>query len=356
MEAKPALDYSSVFSVLSGLVEVGLAVVNPDGEIEFANERARDMLGCGHDLDLSACFPAVSDAVRKAIAQSETRRTMPGRSEVRFEIDGVVHDLSIEAHPIVEEACTGFLLLVKDEESMRRMAMDLGHAAQFRNARRLYRAVVEDLKQPISAVMLHADLVRGRIAPGGQTDEVPAEARSLHVIKKQVQELSHALTLLAEEIEPADTEERGFSLRDVIEDVRRLIEPVAAEQNVAVELDVPDHAARLNGYRQRVKQAILNLAVNAVDAMPKGGTLRLSLQVSEDRAAVEVSDTGAGIPSGIIPRIFELHFTTKNTGTGVGLYVARDVIEKHGGSIVVDSEPGRGTVFRVGLPVSRNGS
>lgn len=356
MEAKLALDYGSVLSVLSGLVEVGLVVVNGDGELDFASDRARTLLGCEGHLSLESCYPAARDAIRDAIHSIEPHDQDFSRRQIQFEADGVRREISLEAHPIDEDACSGYLVLVKDEDNMRKMATDLGLAAQFRNARRLYRAVVQDLKQPISAVMLHADLVRERVSPSDGNTEPSTEARSLGIIKSQITELNHALTLLLEEIEPADTEERGFSLRDVIDDVRRLVEPLAASQAVELDVSVSEHAARLSGNRQRVKQAILNLAVNALDAMPEGGILRIDLTVSGDQAEIVVADTGVGIPPEVVPHIFEMHFTTKETGTGVGLYVARDVIKKHGGHITLDTSGARGTTFRVALPVSENGS
>lgn len=354
MEAKLGLDYGSVFSVLSGLVEVGLVVLNADRELDFANERARSLLGCGSVLDLEECFPEVRTALMDAAdaVDAGTGRTR----RIRIESDGSSRAITLEAHPIEEDACTGYLVLVKDVENMRRMATDLGLAAQFRNTRRLYRAVVQNLKQPISAVMLHADLVRERLAPDDESEEPSVEVRYLGIIKRQIRELDRALTLLAEEIEPAATEERGFSLCEVIADVQKLVEPLAAGQNVEVEVTLPDHAARMNGYRQKVKQAFLNLAVNALDAMPGGGTLHVAVHVANDEAEVSISDTGVGIEPDVVPHIFEMHFTTKDTGTGVGLYVARDVIEKHDGRLTVQSEPNKGSTFRVILPVSKNGS
>lgn len=230
-------------------------------------------------------------------------------------------------------------------------------SAQFRTTRRLYEAVVHDLRQPISAIMVHLDLLRDRLGPEDDDAEGANPAhRSLRVVKKQVTDLSRALTLLLEEIHPSEAEERGFSLRDVLEDVIRLVEPQAAHQEVEVNVKSSDHAARMSGSRQRVKQALLNLAVNALDAMPDGGLLDIELGVASSEAVISFRDSGVGIQPDVLSHIFEMHYTTKAAGTGVGLFVARDVIERHEGRIEVDTEPGSGTLFRVVLPVSKNGS
>ncbi len=357
MQTRTAPDFASVFTVLSRLVEAGFVILSPTGEIEFASDRARELLGCGDRLDLHACHPESATAIRDLVQSIKSDAARSVHKEIRIEVDEDIRHVSLGIHGLDEESCTGFLLSVKDAENVRRMATDLRLAAQFRNTRRLCQAMVRDLKQPLSAVMVHADLLRDMLAPENGEDEVAQEIRSLEVIRKHIGELNRALTLLLEEINPADTEERAFSLRDVVEDVVRLIKPQASAQDVRLECACSDHMARLNGSRQRVKQAVLNLAVNALDAMPDGGTLTIELDVVDGQADLRIRDTGVGIDEAVLPHVFEMHFTTKQTGTGVGLYVAREVIKRHDGSIeILASEAGAGTTFRVRLPVSESAS
>ncbi len=353
METRVVLDYASIFSALAKLIDVGFVVLSPEGDIEFASDTARELLGCGHRANLRACHPEAQTAIREMVASIDHDGMRSVHKEIHVEVGSLTNHVDLGMHPIDEEACTGYLLAVKDAENVRRMARDLRLAAQFRNTRRLYHAVVEDLKQPISAIKLHAELVRDKLAPEHEDVEPPSELRSLNVIRKQVGELHRVLTLLLEEIQPADTEEQSFSLRDVVDDVVRLIEPQASVQNVEVEVVNGGHAARLNGSRQRIKQAVLNLAVNALDAMPDGGVLTLDLSAKGGRAELRITDTGSGIAEDVVPHIFEMHYTTKRTGTGVGLYVARQVISRHQGTIdLVQSKGGAGTTFLITLPVS----
>lgn len=107
----------------------------------------------------------------------------------------------------------------------------------------------------------------------------------------------------------------------------------------------------LVGYRDRLKQSFLNIAVNALEAMPGGGCLSFDMQVEDAVAVVRVSDTGRGIPREDLERIYERDFTTKATGSGIGLHVARALVEIHGGVIRVESEEGRGTLVEVRLPL-----
>lgn len=358
METQYGLDYASVFTVLSEFVEIGLVVINPSGEMDFASRQARSLLGCGDELSLDACHTSVRKPLAEIVDQVRSGAAKSGERQVRFDADGERRDLLIEAHPIDEQDCAGVLLLVRNADNMRKMALDLRMAAQFRNTRRLYRSVVHDLKQPLTAVSVHIDLLRDLLDSDGreEAEEDVPELRSLRVIKKQVADLGRTLTLLLEEIQPAETEERGFSLRDVLDDVCRLIEPQAADQGVELSLKASKHAARMNGSRQRIKQAILNVAVNALDAMPEGGRLDITLVVAQKQATIAICDTGSGIPDDVLPHIFEMHYTTKAAGTGAGLFVARDVIQRHGGSIEAETNRDRGATFRTVLPVSETGT
>lgn len=356
METELSLNYTQVFSVLSELVEIGLVVMNPSGEMDFASERARELLGCERELAVHACPKDIQTALQEIVRGVVSGAAPSVQKSASFEVGGEERDLMLEGHPIDETHCAGVLILVKDALNMRRMAQDIRMSAQFRNTRRLYHSVVHDLRQPISAVMLHIDLLRDRLPADESDGKSHPAANSLRVIKKQVEDLSRALTLLLEEIQPSEVEERGFSLVEVLEDTMRLVAPQAAHEDVEVHLVTDNHAGRMSGSRQRIKQALLNMAVNALDAMSDGGTLKVAMKVVGNEAIVTLEDTGIGIKPEALGRIFEMHYTTKSAGTGVGLFVARDVIERHGGRIEVDTEVGRGTTFRVILPVSTNGS
>jgi two-component system nitrogen regulation sensor histidine kinase NtrY len=104
--------------------------------------------------------------------------------------------------------------------------------------------------------------------------------------------------------------------------------------------------------RDQVLQVLLNLVRNALDAMPSGGTLRLAARRAGAGVAFAVSDTGPGVPPADLPRVFEPYFTTKEGGTGLGLAIARRIAEEHGGSLEVESEPGRGATFTLTLPAA----
>jgi signal transduction histidine kinase len=105
----------------------------------------------------------------------------------------------------------------------------------------------------------------------------------------------------------------------------------------------------------QLRQALENVVRNAVEATPEGGHVVITVRSRADRHEIEVTDTGCGIPPEDLPRLFDLYFTTKKDGTGVGLAVTQQIVTAHGGTIEVDSEPGRGTRMTVKLPAAREG-
>ncbi len=115
---------------------------------------------------------------------------------------------------------------------------------------------------------------------------------------------------------------------------------------------VPQNLPEIKVDRNYFKQVLLNLILNGIQSMPRGGGLTLEARVSGGNLDVTVADTGDGIPQEVLPKIFEPYFTTKAKGSGLGLAIARRIIEAHGGTLTVDSTVGQGTRFRITVPVS----
>jgi signal transduction histidine kinase len=115
---------------------------------------------------------------------------------------------------------------------------------------------------------------------------------------------------------------------------------------------VPQPSPVVLGDRQHLQQVLLNLVLNAVQAMRAGGTLTIEAQSGRDGVSLVVADTGAGIPADVLPRVFDPYFTTRTDGLGLGLTIARRIVEAHGGAIELDSQAGRGTRVRLRLPAA----
>ena len=152
------------------------------------------------------------------------------------------------------------------------------------------------------------------------------------------------------ELHPEDTQ-----LAELMDEVVNVARPQLERANVAVETHYARSLPAARVDRELVRQALLNLVLNAVQAMPEGGVLTLSLERRGDMAAIQVKDTGVGISPEHRNRVFQLFFTTRPGGSGIGLASTYRTVQLHNGAIDFETELGRGTSFRIELPLERPG-
>lgn len=216
----------------------------------------------------------------------------------------------------------------------------------------LHAALAHELKAPLHAIVLNLELLERSL--GRSTDAARANGvRYVHVIKQEIGRLERSVVALGAAERPGNAWE-VIDLVEIVASVGELLRPRAQAENIAVELERNDDApALVDGYRDSLKQAILNLAQNAIEAMPDGGRLALRVRAAGDDWCVEVEDDGCGFAPEVLERLERSPATTKATGTGVGLYLAQAVVGAHGGRVDVTSRTGVGTLCEVILPRSR---
>ncbi|MDW8326919.1 MAG: GAF domain-containing protein [Anaerolineales bacterium] len=215
---------------------------------------------------------------------------------------------------------------------------------------RLVASVAHELNNPLQAIQNSLYLVI-------QENELTPQAREdLQVALTEADRMAALINRLRETYRPATAEQFSYeSLNSIIEEVQKLIATHLRHNNVLFSFEPDPRLPRVPGLRDQLKQVILNLCLNAVEAMPRGGELRLRTEYlpKQGEVLVTISDTGEGIDPLNLRNIFEPFFTTKQGGTGLGLFITHEIIQRHQGRIEAESEVGRGTTFRVWLPVTR---
>ncbi|HUO64256.1 MAG TPA: ATP-binding protein [Terriglobales bacterium] len=207
--------------------------------------------------------------------------------------------------------------------------------------------VAHELRNPLNAVSMGMQRLRAEFDPAPReeylrmVDLVQGEVRRLNAIVEEFLSLARPLVLKHEPIIVAT----------LLDEVLALVDGEARGCGIAIERAMPADLPVLHADRDRLKQVLLNLALNAIQAMPSGGTLELGAEASAGTMTVTVADTGSGIAPELLPKVFEPYVTTKAKGLGLGLAIARRIIEAHGGTIEAESEPGQRTRFRFTLPL-----
>ncbi|HUM41014.1 MAG TPA: ATP-binding protein, partial [Nitrospira sp.] len=179
--------------------------------------------------------------------------------------------------------------------------------------------------------------------------------KGLQTIISQVERITRVMNQLLAFARRRPVEHRALDLRQIVEDNLEIFQERLSHSHIAVETSFAEACPLVCADADQMSQVLINLVMNAIHAMPNGGVLKLALTPASDRGMVMlvIGDTGHGMPKDVIAKIFDPFFTTKDfgKGTGLGLTVVRGIIEEHGGTIQVDSEPGVGTVFTICLPI-----
>jgi len=240
----------------------------------------------------------------------------------------------------------GALLTIRDPESVRRIEDEIEMSRRLSASGRLTRGVAHEVKNPINAIVLHLQLLQNKLQ---QVD--PDTRRHMDIIGSEIHRLDRVVQILVDFTRPRDLHLDDIDLRRVLEDVALLAAPDAGQHGVTIQSTLPDEPLPVKVDSDFMKQAILNVVLNGVQAMPQGGTLSISARRDEDGVVTEVCDEGGGIPADLQEKVFELYFTTKKEGTGIGLAQTYQIMQWHYGSVDFESAEGRGTTFRLRLPL-----
>jgi signal transduction histidine kinase len=249
----------------------------------------------------------------------------------------------------------GTLVTLRDTASALELEQELEVSRRLAAIGRLTANVGHEVKNPINAMVVHLELLRAKLAGGGL--EQTGAQRHVEILADEMHRLDRVVQTLADFSRPMELDLREHDLRRVVGQVLDLAGVELKGQGIAVETELPPQPVLARIDAELIRQALLNLVLNAVQAMPSGGRLRIALRREPRLAAIEIGDSGAGIPEAVLPRIFDLYFTTKPTGSGIGLAMTYRILQLHGGAMDVRSNasaesPERGTVFTLRIPTS----
>jgi signal transduction histidine kinase len=241
----------------------------------------------------------------------------------------------------------GALLIMRDPESVRRIGDEIEMSRRLSASGRLTRGVAHEVKNPINAIVLHLQLLRNKLAA-----QEPDTRRHMDIIDSEIRRLDRVVQTLVDFTRPRDLHLEEVDLRRLMEEVAQLAAPDAEQHGVTIERHMPEQRLPIKVDVDLLKQAILNVVINGVQAMPQGGLLTISARRENNVVVAEVRDQGGGIPQDAQDKIFELYFTTKKDGSGIGLAQTYQILQWHYGSVNFESVEGTGTIFRFHIPAT----
>lgn len=245
----------------------------------------------------------------------------------------------------------GALLTLHDLESVREIENELELSRRLAAIGRLTSGVGHEVKNPINAIVVHLELLKNKIA----SDDSKA-LRHLNVIQSEIQRLDRVVQTLVDFSRPVELQLKEQDLRQIISSVMALASADLETRSVTVHTILPDHALMAKVDADLLRQAVLNIVLNGAQAMLEGGPLEVCLMEDSRMALISVRDYGEGIPIELQQKIFNLYFTTKKEGSGIGLAMTYRVVQLHNGSIDVQSKVGEGTTFTLRIPLINHSS
>jgi signal transduction histidine kinase len=337
--------------VMSGL-EDGLLLFNASGRAvlvspsveNFLTRRPEDLRGCR----VSEIFPP-GHPIRQALGVKEDEIIPVESAEVMLEGANGAQRVGLNAQMIREHGVRmGTLVTLRDVESIERIGNQLHVSERLAALGRVTAGVAHEVKNPLNSMRLWLEVLKGNMPVE------PEAQQAVKMLDSEIDRLDRAVKTFLNFTKPLEFKLEETDLRLLLDEVLDAARPAITQAGVELRVDLPSEFPPTLVDSQLMHQAVLNLLLNACEFTGPGGRITLSLRRSGDSAIIAVADSGKGIPAEDQKKIFQLFFTTRPGGTGIGLANTFRFVQLHNGRIEFDSEVGRGTTFRVELPLARS--
>jgi len=340
------------------ILEEGVVVLDLQMRLQFANPTAATLLGVDAEGLLEHDWDAILSSngpLREQIEEVLGKGMLLQERVLELSLGERWLDLRLNGYPVLADdgSVTAVVLLLRDSAQAHMLERDLVYASRFKAITELYTGITHDIKVPLHAVIMHLEMLRKVVDADGRGGEERKAARYIDSITQEIKRLDTIIRAFLDYASPLKNRVELVDLRQAVDDCMALLASEANRKVITLRKQLPEEPLWVFGDEGKLKQALLNLAVNAFDAMPSGGTLTLTGAQHDGECILEVQDTGQGIKEDEKAKIFRFHYSTKDSGSGVGLSIVRMITEYHGGRVEFDSTEGKGSVFTLKFPKGR---
>lgn len=337
------------------LSSVSSGVISSDhrSRVVTANPEAARLLGRGEEdlvaFPLEKVFQGRDELLRAAgLVLSGERKRATLETDMAI-ADGTTRPVAVRITPHLSSGHTlGIVITLEDLTEVRDLTEQLLRADRLSSLGELVAGVAHEVRNPLGVIKASVQMMEQEMPPGCQSAELT------RVMGQEIDRLDSLVNALLDFGRPSHSQFDSVAPGRILDEVMLLTGHYAKQQKVDVKKDYDGGLPRLWADEDRLKQIFVNLVSNAIQAMPEGGSLNIGAAAQDGYLRISVTDTGIGIKPGEIGRIFDPFHTTRAEGSGLGLSIVHRIVDAHNGFITVDSEPGKGSTFVVGLPLATN--
>jgi two-component system, sporulation sensor kinase E len=333
-------------------IQEGIIVTDSKGRITYLNEAASGLFGLeGGDV----IGKRLDERIRGLDWESLTKSGGPVSHDMeifypqnRF-INFYIVPLMIEHREATGAAEVGHVMILRDITASRRTAQQAIESERLNALTLLAAGVAHEIGNPLNSLHIHLQLMERSVQ--NLDDGAKGELQqSIDIARSEVNRLDSIVTQFLRAIRPSRPQLRPENVNTIVEEAVRFFTPEIQDRDIVVEQELRSDLPLLQLDRDQMKQAFYNVIKNSLEAMQRHGTLRIRTDLDDTHVLVRFVDTGSGMSAANLSRVFEPYFTTKPSGTGLGLLIVRRIVREHGGELSIESSQGKGLTLTIRLP------
>ncbi|MGC9324635.1 MAG: ATP-binding protein, partial [Desulfomonilia bacterium] len=329
---------------------IGLIFIGEDGRIAGVNEISQKLLMISaSDVAAKPAQDVLPQQINDLMRPSRVRRDIVTR-DITVSVGGknILLEASMSTLRDDEDTFLGNIILLRDISEIEGLKKEIQRKERLASLGSLAAGIAHEIRNPLSSIKGFATYFKERYR------EIPEDQKTAEIMIGEVERLNRVIGQLLEFARPLDIKKQHTSVRDLVSDSLKMISHQAQERHISLDSDGMEHGPVFASIDpDRIRQVLLNIFLNALEAMDDGGALAVSVKTDTLNAqvAITITDTGCGIDREDLGRIFDPYFTTKQSGTGLGLAIAHKIIEAHAGELRVKSQKEVGTSISILLPL-----